>query len=59
MMQRRKEIEAFVPRRIVEIMAAELVEMTAPQIITDQFNARNVATRKGRRATAGKIPWRS
>lgn len=53
MTQRRKEIEAFVQRFIVEIMAAEWAEMTAPQTITGQFNAWGVTTREGRRRWIG------
>jgi hypothetical protein len=51
MAQRRRQIEAFVRRFVVEVEAAEAAGMTAPQAIAEHFNAKGVTTRKGRRWT--------
>ena len=51
MAQRRQEIEAFVRCLVVEVEAAEVTGMTAPQAIADHFNAKGGGTHKGRRWT--------
>ena len=55
MVHRRQEIEAFVRRLVVKIEAAEAAGMSAPQAIADQFNAKGVTTRKGRRWTGATM----
>ncbi len=55
MAHRRDEIEAFVRHLVVEVEAAEAAGMTAPQAISDHFNAKGVTTRKGRRWTGATV----
>jgi hypothetical protein len=55
MTQRRKEIEAFVQRLVVEVETAEAAGLTAPEDIADHFNATGVTTRKGRRWTGATV----
>ena len=55
MAQRRQEIEAFVRHLVVQIEAAEVAGMTAPQAIADHFNVKGVTTRRGRRWTGATV----
>ena len=55
MAQRRQEIETFVRHLVIEVEAAEAAGMTAPQAIADQFNAKGITTRKGRRWTGATV----
>ena len=51
----RQEIEAFVRHLVVEVEAAELAGMTAPDAIAEHFNAKGLSTRKGRRWTGAIV----
>ncbi len=55
MVQRRKEIEAFVRHIVAEVEAAEAAGMTTPQAIAEHFNAKGLTTRKGRRWTGATV----
>jgi len=55
MPQRRPDIEAFVQGLDIEMEAAMVAGMTAPQAIAEHLNAKGVTTRKGRRWTGATV----
>jgi hypothetical protein len=55
MAQLGQEIEAFVRHLVVEVEAAEVAGMTAPDVIAEHFNAKGISTHKGRRWTGAIV----
>ena len=55
MTPRKREIEAFVRRIVIEVEAAEAAGMRTPDAIAAHFNAKGLTTRKGRHWTAATV----